>query len=70
MYACHEENVSASLTVPVSNVLRIHVLYSSNVTKRKPHLPDAIVVIDLDKNRLVEITPSSEPPDDGLTKIQ
>jgi len=68
MYACHKENASASLTV--SNVLRIHVLYSSNVTKRKPHLHGATVVIDLDENRLVEITPSSEPPDDGLTKIQ
>ena len=38
-------------------------------TKPRPH--DGTATIDLDKNRLVEIPLSrSEPPDDGLTRIQ
>ena len=61
---CHEQKISASLTVPVSMVLRIHILHCSYVTKRKPCLHDGTVTTDLDKkNRLVEIPPSGEPPD-------
>ena len=36
--------------------------------KRKLHLHDGIVTIDLGKNRLVEIPPSgSEAPDEGFS---
>ena len=39
--------------------------------KRKPHLHDGIVTIDLGKNRLAEIPRrGSEAPEDGFTRIQ
>ena len=46
----------------------VHVLHCSYDMKRKPRPHDGT---DLDKNRLVESSLSdSDPPDDGLTRIQ
>jgi len=43
----------------------MHVLH---IMKRKPHLRDGTVMVDTDKNRLVEIPSSGrEPPDVVLT---
>ena len=61
--------ISASLTDPVSHVLRTPVL---NIMKRKPCLHDGTVTVHVNtyKNRLVEIPPSSgESPNDGLTRF-
>jgi len=69
-YTYHEQKTSALQLWSLRNVGRIqcHVLY---VVKRKPYLHDGRVMIDLNKNRLVEIPPSSvKQPDDGLTEIQ
>ena len=56
-YNYHEQKTSVY-------VLRIHVLH---VMKKKPHLHDGTVMVDTDKNRLVEIPPSShELPDIGI----
>jgi len=59
------KETSASLTVPLSNVLRIHALQCH---ERKLCLHDGTVMVELD--RLVEIPPSNEPPDDRIEKIQ
>jgi len=53
---------------PDSNVQRIHVLH---IMKRKPCLHDGTVMVDMDKNRLVDISPSGrEPPDVRSSRIQ
>lgn len=55
--------MSATLTDPVSNALRKHAI------KSKPRLHDGTVMVDLDKNKLVEIPPNGgESPDDSLRK--
>ena len=53
-------NFSLTLTVPVSNVLRLQC------HERKPRLHDGTVTVEVD--RLVEIPPGGEPPDDRIEK--
>ena len=70
LYTHHEQKTSALQLWLLRSIGRIqcHVLY---VVKRKPYLHDGRAMIDLNKNSLVEIPPSSvKPPDDGLREIQ
>ena len=63
--------LSSKLTVLVSIGIYMFCTVASYVMKRKPRPIDGTVMIDLDKNRLVESSLSgSDPPDDGLTRIQ